>query len=176
MERFLKNLLLTFKTRSPSWRVPSLAARPVGVMCLMKIWLPSFIPYSAERNVLKSWQEPQMIPQRKAMGFWPSVGFLLIRVVLMGLFCTSWLGSLLKPDMMGRSWPLRSGVTLRVRRLRLVSVPRWPLFWGPSSSSMLDCETERVGLLLAGIWIVRGLFTVYKMNKTRMVLNRKNVT
>lgn len=148
--------------------MPCLAARPVGVMCLMKIWLPSFIPYSVERNRLKSWQEPQIITQCKAMRVWPSVGFFLIRVVLIGLSCISWLGSLLKPDMMGRSWPLRSGVTLRARRLRLVSVPRWPLYWGPSSSSMFDCEAERVGLLLAGIWIVRGLFMVYKMNKQEL--------
>ena len=36
----------TLRMRSPSCKVPSLAAKPVSVMCLMKIWLPSFNPYS----------------------------------------------------------------------------------------------------------------------------------
>lgn len=36
--------------RSPSCSVPSLAARPVSVMCLIKIWLPSFSPYSVQKQ------------------------------------------------------------------------------------------------------------------------------
>lgn len=35
--------------RSPSCREPSLAARPVSVMCFIKIWLPNLSPYSAKR-------------------------------------------------------------------------------------------------------------------------------
>lgn len=44
-------LMFTFRMRSPSCRVPSLAASPVSVMCLMKIWLPSLSPYSGEENL-----------------------------------------------------------------------------------------------------------------------------
>lgn len=59
-DRFSVVIPLIFRTRSPSCKVPSLDASPVGVICLIKIWLPSFIPYS-------------------------SVCFFLISVVLMGL-------------------------------------------------------------------------------------------
>ncbi len=72
-----KNQLFTFKTRSPSWRLPSLAARPVGVKCLMKIWLPNFIPYSTERKPSKSWQEPLILAQCKAVVILTVCGFFL---------------------------------------------------------------------------------------------------
>lgn len=45
-DRFSVVIPLILRMRSPSCRVPSLAARPVSVMCLMKIWLPNFSPYS----------------------------------------------------------------------------------------------------------------------------------
>lgn len=37
----------TFNTRSPSCSEESCEASPVSVICLIKIWLPSFKPYSA---------------------------------------------------------------------------------------------------------------------------------
>lgn len=40
---------LTFRTTSPSWMLPSLAARLSGEMSLTKMWLARRRPYSAYR-------------------------------------------------------------------------------------------------------------------------------
>lgn len=46
----IRSKSFTLRMRSPSCRVPSFEASPVSVMCLIKIWLPSFSPYSKHRE------------------------------------------------------------------------------------------------------------------------------
>lgn len=46
----VKSLIGTLRMMSPSWRFPSLAANPVAVISLMKIWLPSRRPYSTTKH------------------------------------------------------------------------------------------------------------------------------
>lgn len=50
----------TLRMMSPSCRFPSLAARPVLVICLMKIWLPRRRPYSKKKHT-KTSKRPQLL-------------------------------------------------------------------------------------------------------------------
>lgn len=42
----------TLRMISPSWRLPSLVARPVRVISFMKIWLPRRSPYSGTKKII----------------------------------------------------------------------------------------------------------------------------
>lgn len=60
----LSKSVRTLRMMSPSCRFPSLAASPVLVICLMKIWLPRRRPYSMKPQTDKA---PQLLQNHAAI-------------------------------------------------------------------------------------------------------------
>lgn len=149
----------------------SISLKSTGILPIFPVWKHYNVHdrrYSRTKD--EELSSVRLIKSSPPSALWfipsPSVGFSFTSVALIGLSGVSWLGSLLKPDISGRSWPLRSGVVLRGCRLYPESDSRWGLRSYRSLSSRFDCEEARVGLPLAGTWTVRGLFTVCKKMAT----------